>query len=406
MSEKTYFSLSDFNFKNKTALIRVDFNVPLKNNKSNTGKIISNDKRIRESLRTIKYVLRKGGRVVLMSHLGRPKGKVNSDYSLKYVVKRLEKLLEKKVTFVSDCLAEKPTTKSGTSNKIVLLENLRFYSEEKLNDTKFAKQLAKDVDYFINDAFGTSHRSHASVSKITNYLPSCAGFLLENEIKKLSLTNISKDDKKNRPYVVILGGAKVSDKISVIKNLVKKADSILVGGAMIFTFFKAMGHEVGKSLVEDDYLEFAKELLIKSKNKIILPVDVLCARKISDDAVSKVKSVDNISKLEYGLDIGPESIKYYQSILSDAKLVVWNGPMGLFEINQFAKGTKSVAKTLASINAKTIIGGGDSATAIEKFKLQDQITHVSTGGGASLKFLEGKKLDAIKALEKSYNKFK
>lgn len=383
-----YRRLKDLDVKSKRVLVRVDFNVPVKD-----GRVV-NDKRIRESLKTIQYLLRKGARLILMSHLGRPKGKKDLKYTLKPVAKRLESLLGEKVSFVEDCLSD-----DIPDDKIVLLENLRFYEEEKKNDARFAKKLARDADIYVNDAFGTSHRKHASVYGVTRYLPSAIGYLLESEIKNLTI------DKPKRPFVVVLGGAKVSDKIGVIKNLLKKADAMILGGAMIFTFYKAMGYEVGKSLVEDDKLELAQKLLSGAKNKLILPVDVVVAGKADKSASSKLVPIDKIPKNMIGLDIGKESISYFDGILEKAKTIVWNGPMGMFEISKFAKGTRAMAKTLAASKARTIIGGGDSATAIEKLKLEDKMTHVSTGGGASLEFLEGKTLPALKALRDNNNKF-
>ncbi|MFP4112110.1 MAG: phosphoglycerate kinase [Candidatus Woesearchaeota archaeon] len=385
-----YFSLKKLGIKNKRVLVRVDFNVPVKKGK------VMNDKRIRESLPTINYILKKKAKqIILMSHLGRPKGEFDEKYSLKPVAKRLTSLLGKKVYFVDDCLKPAPA-----DSEVVLLENLRFYKDEKTNDSRFAKQLASNADVYVNDAFGTCHRAHASVHAVTRYLRSAPGFLVEKEIKNLSL----EDPKK--PFVVVLGGSKVSDKINVINNLLKKADAILIGGAMIFTFYKSMGKEIGKSLVEDDKLDLASKLLKKSKQKIILPVDVVCAKKPEQKAKAEVFDVDSIPKDQLGLDIGEESIRLFSSILSKAKTIIWNGPLGMFEISKFAKGTNAIAKILSETSAKTIIGGGDSATAIENLKLQNKMTHVSTGGGASLEFLEGKSLTALKALEQNFKKYK
>jgi phosphoglycerate kinase len=309
-----YFTLKDFKkLANKRVLVRVDFNVPVKN-----GKVV-NDKRIRESLKTIEFLLKKKAKVVLMSHLGRPDGSPDKKYSLEPVAKKLSALLKRKVSFVNDCLSE-----NLLEENIVLLENLRFYAEEKKNDAKFAKQLAKNIDYYVNDAFGTSHRAHASVHAVTKYIPSAAGYLLEKEIMNLSLSN------PKRPFVVILGGAKVSDKINVIQNLVKKADAMILGGAMIFTFYKAMGKEIGKSLVENDKLDLAKKLLSTSKNKLLLPIDVVVAAKPEQSAKATVVEVDNIPKKEIGLDIGPESVAAFSEVLRKAKTIVWNGPMGMF----------------------------------------------------------------------------
>jgi phosphoglycerate kinase len=397
VAEKKMYKITDFNFKDRSVFVRVDFNVPIKNGK------IQNDERIKSSLKTIEYILKKKpSKIILASHLGRPKGEVNLDFSLEPVSKRLSDLLSKKINFISDCISELPvdnsvSTKNETS--IYLLENLRFYKEEKKNDAKFAKKILHGCDYYVNDAFGTSHRKHASVCAITKYVKSSSGCLLNLEISNLTITN------PKRPFAVILGGAKVSDKIGVISNLIKKADVILLGGAMIFTFYKSQGLEIGNSLVEDDKLDTAIKLLKKAKSKIVLPTDIVVANSIDDYKITKNVSYDNIPKNMIGLDIGKETIDIYSSILSKTKTIVWNGPMGMFEINKFAKGTNEIAKFLSSIDSKTIIGGGDSVSAIEKLGVQDKIYHISTGGGASLEMLEGKTLPAIKSLEDSYKKF-
>ena len=379
-------TLKSLSLKEKKVLVRVDFNVPIKDGK------VTSDKRIRAALPTLKYILSKGAsQLILISHLGRPKGKPDKKYSLTPVAKKLQALIKSKVYFANDCIGVEIPEPS--KSKIVLLENLRFHEEEKKNDITFAKKLASYANVYVNDAFGTSHRKHASVYAITKYLPSAAGFLLESEIKNLNLKNTK------HPFVVLLGGAKVSDKIGVIKNLSKKADTILVGGAMIFTFFKALGMETGKSLVEDDKLELALKLLKTSKRKIVLPVDVVCASSMKSTKF-KVYDINNHPKNMIGLDIGPETIDIYSSILKKSKTIIWNGPMGLFEQEPYDVGTNSLAKVIANSNAKSVIGGGDSVAAIEKLKLSSKMSHVSTGGGASLELMEGKVLPGIKALTK------
>lgn len=373
--------------KGKRVLVRVDFNVPIKDG------TITSDKRIKSALPTIEKILKKGAKqVILMSHLGRPKKNPDPKFTLEPVAKRLQRLMKEKVFFSRDCI--EVIIPDPADARIVLLENLRFYPEEKENDITFAKSLASIADVYVNDAFGTSHRKHASVHAVTKYLPSGAGLLLESEIKNLDFSKVK------RPFIVILGGAKVSDKIGVIKNLLKKADGILVGGAMMFTFYKALGKETGKSLVEDDKLELAIKLLKAGKSKIVLPTDTVCATSIRDGAKTKTVPIDEIPKSMLGLDIGPETIIAYKEILSKAKTIIWNGPMGLFEVKPYDKGTNEIAKFLSKSDAKTIIGGGDSVAAIERLKLSKFMTHISTGGGASLELLEGKTLPAVKVLEK------
>ena len=384
-------SLKFLNLKNKRILVRVDFNVPITNSK------IQDDKRIKAALPTIRYILsKKPKQLILMSHLGRPKGEYKKELSLKPIGKRLEKLLKKKVEFIEKPLSPELKEQINSSkSKIFLLENLRFYKEEKKNNKEFAKDLASIADVYVNDAFGTSHRAHASVEAITRYLPSAPGFLMEKEI-----TTMSKALKSPKhPLIVILGGLKVSDKIGVIKNLLKKADAILIGGAMAFTFFKSLKIETGKSIVEKDKLKLAKQLLKTSKRKLILPVDILAASKIDSKAKTKIVKAYDIPKNMIGVDIGPETIEIYKQIIKKAKTIIWNGSLGVNEIKKFAKGTNEIAKALAKSKATTIIGGGDTAAAIDKLKLEKRMTHVSTGGGASLEFLEGKTLPAIKALK-------
>lgn len=384
------FTLNDFEFSNKIALVRADFNVPVKNRK------ILDDKRIRAVLPTLKYLIKNNARIVLMSHLGRPKGKIIEDLRLYPVGKRLEKLLGFSITILKDCIgpgAEKHINKMTMGN-IVLLENLRFYKEEDNDDEDFAGKLSDLADIYVNDAFGVCHRKNASVHAITKFIPSCAGLLIQKEIKMLS--KITKNPKK--PFIAILGGAKVSDKIKLINKLLEKVDKILIGGAMIFTFLKAQGLETGKSIVENNKLTIAKELL---KNpKIILPIDTVIAKE--PKAKPRTVLVQNIPKDMMGLDIGKDTVKYFETFIKNAKTIFWNGPLGMFEIKKFSKGTDDIAK--ATAKATAIIAGGETAAAVEKLNLK--FTHISTGGGASLEFVEGKKLPAIKALEENYKKFK
>ncbi len=390
-------TVNDCDFKGKKVLIRVDFNVPI--NKE-TGEV-SDDTRIVAALPTIKYVIENGGKAILVSHLGRPKGEKKPEFSLEPVSKILEKLIGRKVFFADDCIGEEVENKVSKmkNGDILLLQNVRYYKEEKKNTEDFAKKLAKLADIHVNDAFGTAHRAHASNVGVANYLKSAAGFLMEKEIKMLGKAVENPD----HPYVVILGGAKVSDKIGVITNLLTKADKILIGGAMMFTFLKAMGKEVGNSLVEAEKIDLAKDILQKAKeNKVdfVLPVDTLVAKEIKAGVeVKVVKIEDGVPEGWMGLDIGPETINLFSKKLEDAKTVVWNGPMGVFEIEDFSKGTSEIAKKLAELkDAVTIIGGGDSAAAIKKFKLENEVSHVSTGGGASLEMLEGKELPGIKSI--------
>ncbi len=387
--------LEDFNFNGKTVLVRVDFNVPIKDGK------VKGDDRIKKSLPTIKYIKEQGGKIILMSHLGRPKGKYNKDLSLRPVAQRLSEILGEDILFIDEKEVVNKEVKDKVKNlkngEIALLENLRFRPEEEKNEESFSKDLASLADIYVNDAFGTAHRAHASNVGVSKFLPSVAGFLLEEEIKYLkeSLEN------PKRPFVAILGGAKVSDKINLIKNLLDKIDSIVIVGAMANTFIKSMGKEVGKSLVEDDKLDLARQIIDQASKKgvnLILPEDFIEAREISDDAKGQVVDASSIDKDKMVLDIGPNSLKKIKMVLKDAKTIVWNGPAGVFEVDEFSKGTVGIAKILADSDALTIVGGGDSVAAVEKAGVEDKISHISTGGGASLELLEGKVLPAIKAL--------
>ena len=383
--------------KSNRVLVRVDFNVPM--SKDDEGKI-SDDKRIVESLPTIKKIISEGGRVILMSHLGRPKGEKNLKYSLRPVAMHLTDLLRKPVYFSDDCIGfdTRKIVNDLNNGDVLLLENLRFYKEEEANDENFAYELASYGDVYINDAFGTAHRAHASTVGITKFINKCAaGYLMQKELEYLSKA-ISNPE---HPYVAILGGSKISGKIDVIKNLLGKADKILIGGGMVFTFYKAMGYQIGKSLLEEDRISLAKELLQQAGNKIMLPVDIVAADKFENDSAFAVVWGNEMPGNKIGMDIGPETIKQFRDEILKAKTVVWNGPMGVFEMNNFAKGTVEIAMALADATkngAVTIIGGGDSAAAIAKAGLENKVSHVSTGGGASLEFLEGKKLPGVEAL--------
>lgn len=388
--------LKDFDYSGKKVLVRCDFNVPIKNGE------ITNDKRIKESLPTIKHLIDQNAKVILMSHLGRPKGKPNKEFSLEPVAKRLEELLDKKVLFLDDDKVVSEETKSKVEElkdgEVALLQNTRYVEGEERNDEAFSKELSSLGQYYVNDAFGTSHRAHASNVGLASNLPSAVGFLVEKEIDIMGKAI----EDPERPFVAILGGAKVSDKIGVIENLLELVDKIVIVGAMANTFLKAEGKEVGKSLVEDDKLDLAKELINSAKEKdinLILPVDVVVADDIEAVDSSEVVNVDSIPNDKMAVDIGEKTIKIIGKELEDAKTVVWNGPAGVFEVEKFANGTFEIAKILSELDATTIIGGGDSASAIEKAGLSDKITHVSTGGGASLELLEGKELPGIKCIE-------
>lgn len=383
--------------RSKKVLVRVDFNVPM--SKESEG-VITDDKRIVESLPTINKVISEGGRLILMSHMGRPKGEKNLKYSLRPIAIHLSELLNKPVLFADDCIGESTSAivNDLQDGDILLLENLRFYNEEEKNNPEFAEKLASYGDIYINDAFGTAHRAHASTEGVTKYIKTCAaGYLMQKELEYLSKAVASPE----HPYVAILGGSKISGKIDVIKNLLGKADRILVGGGMIFTFYKAMGYEIGKSLLEEDRVELAKELLAEAGSKLVLPSDVVIADKFENDASYSTVDAGKIPADKIGMDIGAKTIASFRDEILKAKTVVWNGPMGVFEMDNFAKGTFEVAKALAEATKKgavTVIGGGDSAAAIAKAGLEKEVSHVSTGGGASLEFLEGKTLPGVEAL--------
>lgn len=389
-------TVKDLEVKDKRVFVRVDFNVPLDENRN-----VTDDTRIRAALPTIQYLLDHGAKVVLASHLGRPKGQVNEKYSLAPAAKKLEQLLGRPVAMAGDCVGEKPRAMVSKMNSgdVVLLENLRFHPEEEKNDPAFAKQLAELADLYVNDAFGTAHRAHASTAGIADYLPAAAGFLMEKEVNYLAKA-VSAPEK---PFAAIIGGAKVSDKIGVIENLLDKVDTLIIGGGMANTFLKAQGIDMGKSLVEEEKIELAKATLEKAKNKgvkMLLPSDLVVAEALSAEAQPQVVAAQEVPADKMALDIGPQSAQGFAEALRGVKTVVWNGPMGVFEIDQFARGTEAVAKAVAASGATSIVGGGDSVAAVEKMGVADKISHISTGGGASLELLEGRELPGIKALEK------
>lgn len=395
MKKKT---IDQIDLKGKRVLVRVDFNVPLDENLN-----ITDDIRITSSLPTIKKIVQEGGKAILMSHLGRPKGAPNAKYSLKPTAKRLSELLGKEVKIAPDCIGEevKAMVNAMKDGDVLILENLRFHAEEEKNNPDFAKQLAELGDVYVNDAFGSAHRAHASTEGVTKYLStSVSGYLMQKELDYLgnALT------EPVRPYCAVLGGAKISGKIDVIQNLFSKVDTLIIGGGMAYTFYKAMGYEIGKSLLEEEKVELAKEILEKGKSsgiKFMLPVDVVVAPEFANDSPSEVVKIDKIPADKMGLDIGPETVKLFKEEVLKSKTIVWNGPMGVFEFDNFAKGTNAIAEALVEATKKgatTVIGGGDSAAAIKKAGMDEQVSHVSTGGGASLEFLEGKVLPGVEAL--------
>lgn len=401
MSKKTVADLSESDLAGKRVLVRADLNVPLDDNG-----MITDDTRIRAAIPTVQDLINKGAKVILCSHLGRPKGKVKDSLRLTPVANRLSELLGQTVVKCDDCIGDEVAAQiAGMQNgQVALLENLRFYAGEEENDPEFTKQLAALADVYVNDAFGTAHRAHASTEGVTHYLkPSVAGYLIEKELQYLQ----SAIENPQKPLAAIIGGSKVSSKIGVIETLLEKVDKLLIGGGMIFTFYKARGLNVGKSLVEEDKLDLAKSLEAKAKERgvdLLLPTDVVIADNFAADANSQTVSIDSIPDGWMGLDIGPESVKLFQDALADCKSVIWNGPMGVFEFDKFAVGTEAIAHTLADLTKKgatTIIGGGDSVAAVEKVGVAEQMSHISTGGGASLELLEGKELPGIAALDEA-----
>ena len=389
-------TVKDIEVKGKRALVRCDFNVPLKDG------VITDDIRIVSALPTILYLMDGGAKVILMSHLGRPDGEPKKEFTLAPVAARLSELLNTEVKFISaDTVVDDKVREAAAElgdGQVMLLENVRFRKEETKNGADFAKELAQLGDFFVNDAFGTAHRAHASTAGVADYLPAVSGFLIEKEVEFLG--NAVENPK--RPFVAIMGGAKVGDKIPVIENLLKKVDTLIIGGGMAYTFFKSQGLEIGTSILDKDNVELAVELLKKAEAagvKMLLPVDCVCGREFKNDTEYAVYDRDKIPADMMGLDIGTETARLYRQAVAEAATVVWNGPMGVFEMPNFAKGTRAVAEALAESNAVTVIGGGDSAAAVEQFGLADKMTHISTGGGASLEFLEGKVLPGIAVIE-------
>lgn len=389
-------TIRDIDVKGKKVIVRCDFNVPQKDG------AITDDNRIVAALPTINYLIEQGAKVILMSHLGRPKGEAKMEFTLQPVAERLSELLGKEVKFKSCpqviCDTIREMADSLGDGDVMLLENVRFRKEETENGAEFAKELASLGEIFVQEAFGTAHRAHASTAGIADYLPAVSGFLIEKEVQFLG----SAVENPQRPFVAIMGGAKVGDKIPVIESLLKKVDTLIIGGGMSYTFYKSMGLEIGTSILDEENVGLAKELLEKAEKagvKLLLPVDVVCANEFANDAETVVAERENIPSDMMGLDIGPATIELYKNALMDAKTIVWNGPMGVFEMPAFAKGTRAIAEILAESDAVTVIGGGDSAAAAEQFGLADKMTHISTGGGASLEFLEGKVLPGIAIIE-------
>jgi phosphoglycerate kinase len=387
-------TIRDVDVQGKRVLVRVDFNVPIE-----SGKVLD-DWRLRATLPTIRYLTERGAKVILLSHLGRPKGKRDEQFSLRPVAQRLSELLGQPVQFADDCVGEvaEQTVARLQAGEVLLLENLRFHAGEEANDDSFAQQLARLGDVFVNDAFGAAHRAHASVHAITKFLPSYAGLLMEREVTHLSRLL----EAPEKPFVAVLGGAKVSDKIGVIRNLLTKVDALLIGGAMAFTFLKAQGYETGKSLVEADKLDLANALLGEAREKgveLVLPVDVVVAESDAEDAATQVVPITAIPADKAGYDIGPETANLFAERIRTAKTVFWNGPMGRFERTPFKAGTKAIAEALAQCSGTTVVGGGETAAAAFEFGIADKVTHVSTGGGAALELLEGRELPGIAVLK-------
>lgn len=388
-------TVKDIDVKGKRVLVRCDFNVPMKDG------AISDDTRIVAALPTIKYLAEAGARIILMSHMGRPEGEANMKYTLKPVAERLQQLMGKEVKFVSSPTVVDDSVKAAADalkdGEMMLLENVRFRKEETKNIESFTKELAALGEIFVNDAFGTAHRAHCTTAGLADFLPCVSGFLIEKEVKFLGAAV----ENPERPLVAIMGGAKVGDKIPIIRNLLKKVDTLIVGGGMVFTFFKAQGLEIGTSILDEESISLAKELLDEAEKagvKFLLPVDCVCASEFKNEAKKATFDADKLPTDMMGMDIGPETVAMYKKAIAEAKTIVWNGPMGVFEMENFAAGTKAIAEALAASDAVTIIGGGDSAAAVEQFGLGDKMTHISTGGGASLEFLEGKVLPGIAAI--------
>ena len=389
-------TVKDIDVKGKRVLVRCDFNVPMKDGK------ITDDIRITSALPTIKYLVENGAKVILMSHMGRPEGEPNMKYTLKPVADRISELMGKSVKFISSPTVVDDSVRKAAdalqAGEMMLIENVRFRKEETKNIADFTKELASLGEIFVNDAFGTAHRAHCSTAGLADFMPTVSGFLIEKEVEFLG--NAVENPK--RPFVAIMGGAKVGDKIPVIKNLLTKVDTLIVGGGMVFTFYKAQGLEIGKSILDEENIGLAKELLAEAEKlgvKMLLPIDCVCAKAFENDAERGTFDNDKIPADMMGMDIGPKTVELYKKAIADAKTIVWNGPMGVFEMENFAAGTKAIAEAMAASSATTVIGGGDSAAAVEQFGLKDKMTHISTGGGASLEFLEGKVLPGIACIE-------
>lgn len=389
-------TVKDIEVSGKKVLVRCDFNVPMQDGR------ITDDIRITSALPTIKYLIENDAKVILMSHMGRPKGEAKPEFSLKPVADRLSELLGQDVIFAaSDVVVDdsvKAAAESLEPGQVMLLENVRYRAEETKNQEPFTGELASLGEIFVNDAFGTAHRAHCSTAGLAEYMPSVSGFLIEKEVKFLG----DALEAPQRPFLAIMGGAKVGDKIPVIENLLKKVDSLIIGGGMSYTFFKAMGYEIGTSILDEDSIELAKELMEKAEKagvELLLPIDTVCAKEFDNESEKGVFDRDKIPADMMGMDIGPKTAELYKAAVLKAKTIVWNGPAGVFEMPNFAEGTKAIAKALAESDAVTIIGGGDSAAAVEQFGYADKMSHISTGGGASLEFLEGKELPGISCLE-------
>ncbi|MEA4988534.1 MAG: phosphoglycerate kinase [Anaerovorax sp.] len=390
-------TVRDIDVKGKRVIVRCDFNVPL-----NAEGTITDDIRITSAMPTVNYLIQQGAKVILMSHLGRPDGEPNPKYSLKPVAERLCELLGKEVKFTSvpEVVNEEVKNIANTlqAGDVMLLENVRYRKEETKNGEGFSKELAQLADIFVNDAFGTAHRAHSSTAGIASFIPAVSGFLIEKEIQFLG----NAVEKPERPFLAIMGGAKVSDKISVIENLLEKVDNLIIAGGMAYTFFKALGYEIGTSILEEDKVELALSLLEKAKEKGVnlqLPVDIRVAKEFNNDSPSAIYAMDQIPSDSMGMDIGKKSIENFSNMISEAKTIIWNGPVGVFEMSNFADGTKAIAEAMAKSDAVTIIGGGDSAAAVKQFGMEEKMTHISTGGGASLEFLEGKELPGVAVLQ-------
>lgn len=389
-------TVKDIDVKGRKVIVRCDFNVPMKEGE------ITDDTRIKAALPTVNYLMEQGAKVIIMSHMGRPKGEANMEFTLEPVAKRLGELIGQEVIFVSSAAVVdedvKKTAETLEDGQVMLLENTRFRKEETKNEESFSKELASLAEIFVDDAFGTAHRAHCSTAGVADYLPAVSGFLIEKEVAYLG----SAVDDPKRPLLAIMGGAKVGDKIQLIENLLKKVDTLLIGGGMAYTFLKAKGYEIGTSLLDEESIDLADKLMKDAEAKgvkMVIPVDVVCAAEFANDAERKTVGVEEIPKDMMGMDIGPKTVELFADEIAKAATIVWNGPMGVFEMPNFAAGTKKIAQALADCKAVTVIGGGDSAAAVKQFGMENEMTHISTGGGASMEFLEGKTLPGVAVLE-------